>query len=125
AWWATSGWWVTQGPSTTSRERSTRRGKSRRTSDRTDGRPVSGSLLRDAHHELAEVAPLEHADERGRGILQPVDDVLAVAHPPVAHPLRHVHPEVRVPLFGELGLDEPADGQALHQHLLVEPRQAV
>lgn len=60
----------------------------------TSGIPSAGaSSVGDAHHELAEVGPLEQADERRRRVLQPVDHVLAQLHPAGGDPGVHVAAE--------------------------------
>jgi hypothetical protein len=47
----------------------------------------------DTHYQLAEVAPLEQANERRRGLLQPVNPILAEFHPTGGDPFAHVAPE--------------------------------
>ena len=50
-------------------------------------------ILRDLHQHLAEVLALQHAEERARRILQPLDDVLAIFEAARAHPFAGVTQE--------------------------------
>ena len=93
------------GPGATGRPQATRTGTRGR-------RPARGELgaaapctsewllLADLDDQLAEVAAGEQAAERLGSVLQPVDDVLAVAHRPVGHPAGHVAHEVAAVRLG-------------------------
>src|SRR5262245_41818916 len=81
-------------------------------------------LGRHFHHELAEILPLQQADQPLGRLLQARDDVLTIFHPALADPLRHLLVEGRA-LIDELALDEAADGEAPAQHLAHDHRQAV
>src|SRR4051794_31341717 len=71
-------------------------------------------LLRDAHHELAEVLALEQAHEGLRRVVEAVDHVLAVLDPALAQPLADLGREL-TRLGLEVPDDEAADGEALRQ----------
>src|ERR1700739_564992 len=47
--------------------------------------PASGGVYRDAHDELAKIAPVKHADECLGRVLQTVYDVLAIANAAVGN----------------------------------------
>src|SRR5215207_10204386 len=71
-------------------------------------------LLRDAHHELAEVLALEQAHEGLGRVVEAVDHVLAVLDPALAQPLADLGRELpRLRL--EVPDDETANGEALRQ----------
>jgi hypothetical protein len=76
---------------------------------------LSDDLL--AHLAYEESQP---AERRGC-VLQPLDDVLPVAHGAVGDPTGHLAEEVALVRSDELRLDEPADRRALPQH---QPHEA-
>src|SRR5262249_3201974 len=67
------------------------------------------------HPNLAEILPLQQADQPLGSPPKPRDDVLAILHPPLADPLCHLLVEGGA-LVDELALDEAADGEASAQH---------
>ena len=61
----------------------------------------------DPHEHLADVVAREQADERGRRVLDPVDDGLAVAQAAVSHPWADLGEERRHPVV-VIRDDEPS-----------------
>ena len=82
----------------------------------------SGRIGRDPDQELAEVLALEQADERRGRVLEALADVLAIAQPPVAHPLADVGQKIA---RREIEHDEAADGEASGQDLAQQERRAI
>src|SRR5712675_694004 len=82
-----------------------------------------GSLLH-LDDQLAEILPLQQADEALGRALQTLDDIFAVFDAALADPLPHLLVEGG-PLIGEFPLDEAADIEASAQHLAHDHRQAV
>src|SRR5262245_42938789 len=72
---------------------------------------------RDTHQCLAEIAPLQHADEGGWRILKPVGDVLAIADAAIGDGSADSAQERRVVLGGEFVVDVAAQSQTLAQNL--------
>src|SRR5258708_3642789 len=58
---------------------------------------LSARLSRHPHQRLAEILALQHAEEGGGRVLQPVDDVLAVFKAAAAHPFARLAQEVALP----------------------------
>src|SRR5262249_19968598 len=83
-----------------------------------------GSSCRDPHHELAEVSPLEQADEGLRRLFEAFNHILAIAHATLVDPPAHLFVKSRA-LLSELALDEAADAERLGQYAHHHRRQAV
>src|SRR5271165_4563041 len=79
--------------------------------------PASSESGSDAHDNLAEIAPVEHPDERFRSLVQAVHDVLAIANAAVRDARSDLAQEFGVVLFSKFGVYESAHCQTLRQDL--------
>src|SRR5262249_21691221 len=81
--------------------------------------PPCLSLLRRlcaySHHQLAEIAPFQHADERFGRILQTVDEVLAISDTTMGDSRSDIAQECGRVFGGKFVVDEAAHRQALRQ----------
>src|SRR5713226_1327572 len=71
-------------------------------------------ILRHPHDQLAEIPSFEQTHERGRGILETVDDVLAELQTARHHQRRALLEKRRRPV-GVVADDEPPDHRAMHE----------
>ena len=78
----------------------------------------------DADEHLAEVLAAQEPDQGARGVLQAVDDVLAVLDAAVADQRADLGQEIRL-LAGEVEHDEAAERQSFDQDLAHEQRDAI
>src|ERR1700730_11124968 len=74
---------------------------------------ASNGVHRDAHDELAKIAPIKHRDESFRCVFEAVYDVLAVTDAAVRDAGSDLAQEIGVVLRGKIVVDEPAQGEAL------------
>ncbi len=78
----------------------------------------------DSDQQLAEVLAAQQPDQGAGGVLQAVDDVLAVADPPLPHHRPDLGQEIRL-LVRKVEYDESAQRQSLDQHLNHQHRDAI
>src|SRR5271167_4584883 len=95
-----------------------------------DPAPLSGcgAVIKErsgAYDKLAEIAPVEHPDERFGCLVQALYDVLAITNAAVGDAGSDIAREFGVVLLGKFGVDESAQRQALRQDLAHRRRQSV
>src|SRR5262249_46089347 len=109
------GWCTARAPWRPDRRRPPKRRRAAGARPRAGSSHRASGLVRDLDDQLPEILAVHELDERLGGVLEPVDDVLAVLDLALDDPAREAL-EAHAEALGEVRDDEALHGGAVHQH---------